>query len=91
MYTIIFTHTYKKDIKLCRKKNLPEDELNKVITILSNGKELPAKYRDHALKGNYKGFRECHIRPNWLLVYLKDKEKLILTLIRTGSHSDLFE
>ena len=55
-----------------------------------NDKELPAKNKDHALKGNYKGCRECHITPDWLLIYKRDEGRLILALVRNGSHSDLF-
>jgi mRNA interferase YafQ len=69
---------------------LPEDELNKVIKTLAEDKPLSAKYKDHSLSGNYAGLRECHIRPDWLLIYKKDDQLRILTLLRTGSHSDLF-
>lgn len=61
-----------------------------VVTILASGNELPEKYRDHNLQGNYSGFRECHILPDWLLIYRIENDLLILTLARTGSHSDLF-
>ena len=56
---------------------------------LSNGEQLPEKYQDHELKGEWSNFRECHIKPDWLLIYLKNEQELILTLTRTGSHSDL--
>lgn len=90
MYSLETTHQYLKDLKLARKRNLPEDELDTVIKILLEEKELPAKYRDHNLKGNYKDYRECHILPDWLLIYQKKKVIKLVTLIRTGSHSDLF-
>ena len=61
-----------------------------VITLLANECELPEKYRDHKLSGNYSGFRECHIEPDWLLIYVIDKNDLLLLLTRTGSHADLF-
>ncbi len=65
-------------------------ELAKVITILANGDRLPDKYRDHELQGNYKGYRECHIEPDWLLIYKISSNILVLSLVRTGSHSRLF-
>ncbi len=64
--------------------------LERVIDILLRGETLPAHYLDHALKGNYQGFRECHIKPDWLLIYAIDGKSLILTASRTGSHADLF-
>lgn len=92
MRRIDFTGQYKKDLKLARKRHLPEDELNKVIFKLANDEELPASNRDHALHGDFEGTRECHILPDWLLVYSKNDEGAlqILTLLRTGTHSDLF-
>ena len=64
--------------------------LDKVITMLQNDIPLEEKYRDHELKGKYQGFRECHILPDWLLIYLKDNDVLTLTLVDTGTHADLF-
>lgn len=90
MYAIEFTKRYLKDLKLARKRNLPETQLNNIIKLLAEGKKLPEKYKDHSLSGNYIGFRECHIKPDWLLVYRIDKTLEILYLIRTGTHSDLF-
>ena len=66
------------------------DKMKKVITALANGETLEAKYRDHLLTGDYGGYRECHIQPDWLLVYQIEGEQLILFLARTGTHSDLF-
>lgn len=60
------------------------------MQILANGETLPPKYKDHELKGNYQGHRECHIEPDWLLIYKIENDILILTLTRTGTHSDLF-
>lgn len=79
-----------KDLKLARKRNLDESCLNEIIRKLSEGIDLPPKNKDHALKGDYSGCRECHILPDWLLIYKRDEGKLILGLIRNGSHSDLF-
>ncbi|MDO4991962.1 MAG: type II toxin-antitoxin system YafQ family toxin [Prevotellaceae bacterium] len=92
MRTIKFTGQYKKDLKLARKRNLPEDKLNEIIFKLANDIELPSNNKDHALSGDFTGTRECHIQPDWLLIYSKDSDDIvnILTLLRTGTHSDLF-
>ncbi|MDO5481851.1 MAG: type II toxin-antitoxin system YafQ family toxin [Bacteroidaceae bacterium] len=89
-YALEFTRQYLKDLKLARKRGLDETLLNEIIFKLCSGEELPSKNRDHALTGNYKGFRECHINPDWLLIYSRDNSIKIVTLVRTGSHSDLF-
>ncbi len=87
-----FTGQFKKDYKLAVKRGCNPKELETVITFLVNEQPLPEKYRDHALVNsrNYQDMRECHIEPDWLLVYKIYRETLILRLIRTGSHSDLF-
>lgn len=90
-YKIERTTQFKKDFKLAEKQGLDISELEKVITILANGEKLPKLYRDHDLKGNYKGYRECHIEPDWLLIYKIDESVLILSLVRTGSHSRLYK
>lgn len=93
MRTIVLSGQYKKDLKLARTRNLPEDELNKVIFNLANDISLPQENKDYALSGNLAGFRECHIKPDWLLIYGKEDngELHILNLVRTGTHSDLFK
>ena len=92
MLKVEFTGQFKKDYKLAIKRGCDPKELEKVITWLVNEQPLPEKYRDHTLTNsrNYKDMRECHIEPDWLLVYKVLKDMLILRLIRTGSHSDLF-
>ena len=92
MLKVQFTGQFKKDFKLAVKRGCDPKELEEVITILVREQPLPEKYRDHALTNsrNYKDMRECHIEPDWLLVYKVLTETLILQLIRTGSHSDLF-
>lgn len=65
-------------------------ELAKIIDLLASDTPLPPQYRDHVLSGDYAGYRECHIKSDWLIIYLIDKDVLVLTLIRTGTHSDLF-
>lgn len=89
-YELELTHQYLKDLKLARKRGLDENKLNEIILKLIKGEELPPKNRDHNLSGDYKGFRECHISPDWLLIYGRDITVKIVTLIRTGTHSDLF-
>lgn len=84
------TAAYRKDRKRAIKRGLPMNLLDDVLQTLVEEKPLAEKYRDHELKGVYAGFRECHIQPDWLLIYDIDGENLILTAIRTGSHSDLF-
>ena len=73
-----------------KKRGLDLNLLEKLITSLQNNIPLEEKYRDHELRGKYKGFRECHIAPDWLLIYMKEEDILVLTLIDTGTHSDLF-
>lgn len=90
-YNIIPTTKFKKDLKKASKRNLKIEKLEKVIDIIANGEMLSEKYRDHELSGNYSGCRECHIEPDWLLIYEIHNDKLILILTRTGTHSDLFE
>lgn len=90
-YDIKFTTQFKKDLKLAKKQNKNLDKLFEVVNILANGDNLDAKYRDHDLSGNYKGTRECHIEPDWLLVYEIRDEVLVLMLYRLGSHSNLFK
>ena len=89
MLTIKFTSAYKKSYKLMKKRGLNLSLLDSVVYTLANGDSLPEKYRDHALKGKFSGFRECHIQPDWLLIYMIQDDILTLTLVDTGSHSDL--
>lgn len=90
-YKLILTGKFKKSLKLAKKRGLCLELLDKVITMLQNDISLEEKYRDHELKGKYQGFRECHIQPDWLLIYLKEKDVLTLTLVDTGTHADLFD
>ena len=91
MLTLHTTGQFRKDEKLARKRGLDISLLKSVIRTLLEEKPLDPKYKDHPLAGNYIGFRECHILPNWLLIYAIDKGRLILTASRTGTHSDLFD
>jgi mRNA interferase YafQ len=90
MYRIRPTTKFQKDVKRLKKRGYELSSLTKVIQILADGKNLPPQNRDHALSGNYAGFRECHIAPDWLLIYEISEDTLFLYLTRTGSHSDLF-
>ena len=90
-YSIERTTQFKKDFKLAERQGLNVDELQKVILMLANGEMLPEEYKDHELKGNYNGHRECHIEPDWLLIYKISESILVLSLVRTGSHSRLFK
>jgi len=87
---IVETNRFKRDIKTIKKRGYNLLNLGKVITSLEVGEQLPSKYKDHALVGDYVGCRECHISADWLLVYQLEQDNLILLLMRTGSHSDLF-
>lgn len=89
-YDVSWTGQFKKDYKLARKRNLNIELLDETIRKLARGEELPKENRDHALSGNWLGYRECHIQSDWLLIYRVEEGVLILTLTRTGTHSDLF-
>lgn len=89
-YKIEVTRQYLKDLKLARKRNFDEAKLIEIIKLLVEGKQLSPKNRDHSLSGNYNGYRECHITPDWLLIYSRDEIVKIVSLTRTGTHSDLF-
>ena len=89
-YEIQRTSQFKKDYKLAKKRGCDVGLLKEAVTLLADGEKLPPKYSDHNLSGNYAGYRECHIEPDWLLVYKITESRLILTLYRTGTHSDLF-
>ena len=88
--TVKLTTIFKKDYKMAMKRGRKLELLDKVITTLALGENLPNEKRDHDLHGNWKGYRECHIQPDWLLIYKIEKDVLVLTLTRTGTHSDLF-
>ena len=90
MLTIKYQAAFKRDYKRIKKRGYNIRLLEQVIALLAEGQELPASYRDHALTGDYSGCRECHIAPDWLLVYVVLQDELLLYLTRTGTHSDLF-
>ena len=88
MFDILRTGQFKRDVKMAQKRSKDIDRLKTVIVLLAQGRTLPAKHKDHQLKGIYKDCRECHVEPDWLLIYRIEAN--VLQLIRTGSHSDLF-
>ena len=89
-YEVRFTRQFKRDLKLAKKQGKDLNQLYDIIEQLANGETLDEKYRDHDLKGEYEGSRECHIEPDWLLIYEIQGEVLVLMLYRLGSHSELF-
>ncbi len=89
-YTVKYTTSFKKDYKQAMKRGLKMELLEQVVTLLAMGKSLPDKNRDHNLSGDWAGHRECHILPDWLLIYRIENDVLVLTLARAGTHSDLF-
>lgn len=91
MYKVKITNTFKRSYKLMKKRGLDISLLDKVIDDIRQGKELDTKYRNHELKGKFKGFYECHIQPDWLLIYFIENNILTLTLVDTGSHADIFK
>ncbi|MDD4627646.1 MULTISPECIES: type II toxin-antitoxin system YafQ family toxin [Syntrophomonas] len=90
MYIVKRTRKFDKDLKLLVKRGYNIDLLTEVVKKLANGDKLAEKYQDHALSGNWIKYRECHIIPDWLLIYRIDKDTIVLILTRTGTHSDLF-
>jgi mRNA interferase YafQ len=88
-YLIERTSVFRKDLKKAKKRGLDLSLLDDIVTSIQYGDVLPEKYKDHALSGNWTGHRECHIQPDWLLIYRIVEDTLILSLVRTGTHSDL--
>lgn len=89
-YKIVMSSRFTKDLKLIARRGYDLNKIKFVISELANGNKLDSKYKDHQLTGDYSGKRECHILPDWLLIYEIKNDELLLYLIRTGSHSDLF-
>lgn len=87
---IISSNQFKKDLKLAKKRGLNLARLRDTVEMLAQLQPLPPGFRDHSLTGDYQGFRECHIQPDWLLIYRVHEDTLQLFLFRTGTHSDLF-
>ena len=90
-YTVKYTNRFEKELKLAAKRGKNLDKLFAVIEKIANDEPLDPKHREHMLVGEYSGYWECHIEPDWLLVYEKFEDVLVLSLFRTGTHADLFE
>jgi mRNA interferase YafQ len=90
MYSIIYTNKMKRDVKRMHKRGKDINKLTIALDLISSGQPMPVNYCDHPLKGDMKGYRECHIEPDWLLIYQIIEDKLILYASGTGTHSDLF-
>jgi mRNA interferase YafQ len=88
-YSILRSSEFKRDYKLLKKRGYSLEKLHHVLVLLASGETLELRYRDHKLIGNWKGYRECHIAPDWLLIYKVEKNQI--SLARTGSHADLFK
>ena len=89
-YTVTSTKQFDKDLRRLAKHHFKVIKLSQVVKMLANDEPLPAKYRNHTLSGKWSGYYECHIAPDWLLVYKKESDILVLTLTRTGIHTDIF-
>lgn len=89
-YKLEYGGKFVKDLKLAKRRGLDLAQLKTVTDMLQEGTPLPDKYRDHVLTGNYRGYRECHINPDWFLIYSRKETVRIVSLYRTGTHSDLF-
>lgn len=90
MYSINYTHQFKKDMRKCAKRGLDIEEIKTAIKILSETGALPAEYKPHLLKGDRKGQWECHIEPNWLMTWEQNDNEITLLFLQTGTHSDIF-
>ena len=90
MYKIVSSNRFKRDLKLALRRGYKIELLEEVVNKLADGAELEPKYRDHELSGDFRGLRECHIEPDWLLIYEIIEDEVVLYLSRTGTHSDLF-
>lgn len=91
IYQLVLTGKFKKGLKRAKKRGLDMTLMDSIVEKLIHGLTLDEKYRDHDLKGRYTGFRECYIQPDWILIYLVEDDILTLTLVDTGTHSDLFD
>ena len=90
MYSLVFTHSFKKALKKCVERGCDRNVFMTAAGILEKNGKLPAEYKPHKLHGKYKGFWECHLQTDWLLVWTQNKKELILTFTHTGTHDELF-
>lgn len=89
-YSVIQTTRFRKEFKKMLKRGVDGAKLFRAVAILASGGTLPPEYRDHPLRNNFEGYRDCHLAPDWILVYTLKEEQLVLVLTRTGTHADLF-
>ena len=87
---VVLLNSFKRDLKRIKKRGYDIKLLDSVVRMIASQEKLAERYCDHALTGNYLGFRECHVKPNWLLIYRIDNDDVVLVLSRTGTHSDMF-
>lgn len=90
MLKIVLSNRFKKDLRQAKKRGFKLEKLTEVVNMLARQEPLPGNYRDHNLSGEHHNFRECHVEPDWLLIYRIENKELELFLFRTGTHSDLF-
>ncbi len=90
MYELSKTSQFKKDFKLMAKRKYDLSKLEVFLNLLISGDKLPAKYKEHPLKSNFKGYLDCHIESDWLIIFKRDETEKLITLVRTGTHSDIF-
>jgi len=90
MYSVDYTNRFKKDLKRCFKRGLDISKIQQVVKLLELNGELPTEYKPHKLVGNRNGQWECHIQPDWLMVWEQNDKQLTLLFLQTGTHSDLF-
>lgn len=90
MYSIDYSNRFKKDVKRCAKRGLNMEALHRVVSLLAETGTLPPEYKSHKLSGNYAGLWECHIEPDWLMVWDQNDTKMKLLFLKTGTHSDIF-
>ena len=91
MYRIVFSNSFKKDLKRLEKRKIDRSLLNRALTLFVESGNVPDVYKPHKLSGTYAGFWECHIKPDWLLIYEIDEVEKLVILTRTGTHTDLFK
>jgi len=89
-YKLLTTHQFEKDLKRCKKRGLPVDKLKEVVNELVAKGKVPACFKPHILRGNRGGLWECHIQPDWLLIWEQSNTELTLLMLNTGTHADLF-
>lgn len=90
MYEFHWSARFRRDVRRCERQQKPFKKFENIVNLLKAGEALPHKNYDHNLSGNWNGHRECHIEPDWLLIYRVNEDKKVIELVRTGSHSDLF-